>query len=113
MAFFISVRILAAMAFIILNWAISLGNVALINALQGVQYIFSFTDRIYLSSRYSENFKRRAGGRGDIAESNRYGFGLHGALYVGDVKNHQTSDVWSARRPTSDGLPEPFKNKVR
>jgi uncharacterized membrane protein len=62
MAFFISVRLLAALAFILLNWAISLGNVALINSLQGVQYIFLLLLVVYLSSRYPKILKEELGG---------------------------------------------------
>jgi len=40
--FFLTIRFMAAMAFIMLNWAISRGNVAVINSLQGTQYIFLF-----------------------------------------------------------------------
>jgi drug/metabolite transporter (DMT)-like permease len=40
LAFFISVRLAAAAAFILLNRAISLGNVAMVNALQGAQFLF-------------------------------------------------------------------------
>lgn len=49
MAFFLSVRFLAAMAFIMLNWAISLGNVAMVNVLQGVQYVFLIIIVLFLS----------------------------------------------------------------
>lgn len=40
LAFFLSVRFLAAMAFIMINWAISLGNVAMVQVMQGTQYLF-------------------------------------------------------------------------
>jgi drug/metabolite transporter (DMT)-like permease len=40
MAFFLTVRLLAAAAFILLNYAISQGSVAMVNALQGSQYLF-------------------------------------------------------------------------
>ncbi len=41
LAFFFAIRLTAALAFILLNWAVSLSeNVSLINALQGVQYAF-------------------------------------------------------------------------
>lgn len=49
MAFFLSVRFMAAMAFIMLNWAISLGNVAMVNVLQGVQYVFLIIIVLFLS----------------------------------------------------------------
>jgi uncharacterized membrane protein len=40
--FFISNKALSAFAFLILNYAISLGSVTVVNALQGVQYAFIF-----------------------------------------------------------------------
>lgn len=49
LVFFLSVRFLAAMAFIMLNWAISLGNVAMVNVLQGVQYVFLIIIVLFLS----------------------------------------------------------------
>ncbi len=52
LAFFLGVRISAALAFIMLNWAISLGNVALINSLQGVQYVFLILLVFFISNRY-------------------------------------------------------------
>ncbi|MEA3449941.1 MAG: EamA family transporter [Patescibacteria group bacterium] len=57
LAFFLSVRLLAAVAFIMLNWAISLGNVAMINSLQGVQYIFLLIIIIFLSHRFPKILK--------------------------------------------------------
>jgi len=60
--FFFSVRLLAAVAFIMLNWAISLGNVALINALQGVQYVFLLGLVLFLSSRFPKILKEELGG---------------------------------------------------
>ncbi|MBD3247997.1 EamA family transporter [Candidatus Falkowbacteria bacterium] len=50
--FFFFIRLMAAVAFILLNRAISLGNVALINSLQGIQYVFLFFIVFILSSRY-------------------------------------------------------------
>lgn len=61
-AFFLSVRVLAALAFIMLNWAISKGNVALINSLQGVQYVFLILLVIFLSRRYPQLIKEELGG---------------------------------------------------
>ena len=49
---FLAVRLLAVAAFILLNYAISLGNVALINALQGVQYLFLIFIILALSEQY-------------------------------------------------------------
>ncbi len=51
--FFLGVRLAAALAFIMLNWAVSLGdNVSLINALQGTQYAFLLILVIIFSRRY-------------------------------------------------------------
>jgi drug/metabolite transporter (DMT)-like permease len=60
--FFFSIRILAAFAFILLNLAISLGNVAIINSLQGAQYIFLFVIVMFLSSKYPQVLKEELGG---------------------------------------------------
>jgi len=60
--FFIAVRLLAAAAFIMLNWAISMGNVALINSLQGVQYVFLIFLVIFLSKRYPKFLNEELGG---------------------------------------------------
>ncbi len=49
---FLLVRVFATAAFIMLNYAISIGNVALINSLQGVQYIFLIGLVIFLSAKY-------------------------------------------------------------
>jgi drug/metabolite transporter (DMT)-like permease len=60
--FFLLVRISAALAFIMINWAISLGNVALINSLQGVQYVFLIFLVLFLSARYPKILKEELGG---------------------------------------------------
>jgi drug/metabolite transporter (DMT)-like permease len=60
--FFLGVRLFAALAFIMLNWAISLGNVALINSLQGVQYVFLILIVIFLSATYPKILKEELGG---------------------------------------------------
>lgn len=62
LAFFLSIRILAALAFIMLNWAISMGSVALINSLQGTQYIFLILLVLFLSARYPRILKEELGG---------------------------------------------------
>jgi len=62
LAFFLLVRILAAIAFIMLNWAISLGNVALINSLLGTQYVFLFFIVLFLSAKYPQILKEELGG---------------------------------------------------
>jgi drug/metabolite transporter (DMT)-like permease len=62
LTFFFSVRLLAALAFIMLNWAISLGNVALINSLQGVQYVFLMLLVLFISARYPQFLDEELGG---------------------------------------------------
>lgn len=61
LSFFLGVRVLAALAFIMLNWAISLGNVAIINSLQGVQYVFLILLVLFLSARYPKYLKEELG----------------------------------------------------
>lgn len=60
--FFLSIRILAALAFIMLNWAISLGDVALVNSLQGVQYVFLMLLVLFLSTKFPKILKEELGG---------------------------------------------------
>ena len=60
--FFLVVRLFAAIAFIMLNWAISLGNVAMTNALQGVQYVFLILLVLLLSARFPHFLKEELGG---------------------------------------------------
>ena len=62
LSFFFGVRLFAAMAFIMLNWAISLGNVALINSLQGVQYLFLIILVFVLSTHYPKYLREELGG---------------------------------------------------
>jgi len=63
LSFFFLVRLLAALAFIMLNWAISLGdNVAMINALQGVQYVFLLALVLFLSRKFPKILKEELGG---------------------------------------------------
>jgi drug/metabolite transporter (DMT)-like permease len=62
LTFFFGVRVLAALAFIMLNWAISLGNVALINSLQGVQYVFLMLLVLFISARYPQFLDEELGG---------------------------------------------------
>jgi drug/metabolite transporter (DMT)-like permease len=50
--FFLAVRIFASLAFIALNWSLSLGNVAMINALQGTQYLFLILLVLLISSKF-------------------------------------------------------------
>lgn len=47
-------KLIAALAFILLNYAIYLGNVSLINALQGVQYAFLFIVLLIFSKKYPQ-----------------------------------------------------------
>lgn len=62
LAFFLCIRFLAALAFIMLNWAISLGNIAIINSLQGTQYIFLILLVFFLSTKYPKILKEEIGG---------------------------------------------------
>jgi drug/metabolite transporter (DMT)-like permease len=62
LSFFLLIRILAAAAFIMLNWAVSLGNVALINSLQGTQYVFLFLLILFLSKKHPKILKEELGG---------------------------------------------------
>lgn len=62
LAFFLAVRLMAALAFIMLNWAISLGDVALINSLQGTQYVFLFLLVLFISTKYPKILKEELGG---------------------------------------------------
>lgn len=63
LGFFILVRILAALAFIMLNWAISFGNVALINSLQGVQFLFLIFMVLIISLYYPKILEEELGKR--------------------------------------------------
>ncbi len=61
LSFFLAVRLLAAGAFIMLNWAVSLGNVAMINALQGTQYLFLIFLVLIMSARFPHFLKEEVG----------------------------------------------------
>lgn len=61
MSFFLAVRIIAAIAFIMLNWSISLGNVALINSIQGIQYVFLMLLVIFISAKYPKIIEEELG----------------------------------------------------
>lgn len=65
--FFLGVRIVAAAAFIMLNWAISLGNVAMVNVLQGAQYLFLIIFVLILSAKFPSIYKEELG-RGVILQ---------------------------------------------
>jgi drug/metabolite transporter (DMT)-like permease len=56
---FFSDKILAALAFILLNYAIFLGNVSLVNALQGIQYVFLFLIAVFLSIKFPKIIKEQ------------------------------------------------------
>lgn len=62
LSFFLVVRFFAALAFIMLNWAISLGSVAMTNALQGVQYVFLIVLVLILSAKFPKFLKEELGG---------------------------------------------------
>ncbi len=52
---------LSASAFLLLNYAIFLGKVSLVNALQGVQYAFLLVVAIFLSKKYPQIIKEEIG----------------------------------------------------
>ncbi|MFA6551698.1 MAG: EamA family transporter [Patescibacteria group bacterium] len=54
---FLVIRFIAVVAFILINYAISLGNVALVNALQGAQYLFLIVIVLFLSKSYPDVLK--------------------------------------------------------
>jgi drug/metabolite transporter (DMT)-like permease len=59
---FFLIRGLAAFAFILLNRAVSMGSVAITNALQGIQYIFLFIIVMFLSAKYPKVLREELGG---------------------------------------------------
>lgn len=60
--FFLIVRLLASAAFIMINWAISLGNVAIVNALQGAQYLFLFLIILVTSAKFPKILNEKLDG---------------------------------------------------
>lgn len=62
MLFFFAVRLSAAAAFIMINWAISVGNVAIVNALQSVQYLFLFLIILLVSVKFPKVLNEQLGG---------------------------------------------------
>lgn len=56
---FVSNKALSAFAFILLNYAIYLGSVTLVNALQGVQYFFLLIIVLFLSKKFPQIIKER------------------------------------------------------
>ncbi|HTW97021.1 MAG TPA: EamA family transporter [Candidatus Methylomirabilis sp.] len=61
LTFFFFVRVAAAGAFILFNRAISLGDVSLVTALQGSQYIFLFLIVLVLSEKFPQVLKEEVG----------------------------------------------------
>ncbi|PLX20322.1 hypothetical protein C0584_06280 [Candidatus Parcubacteria bacterium] len=61
LGFFLSVRLFAALAFILLNWSISLGNVAMVNALQGIQFSFLIIMVFFLSRKFPDILEEETG----------------------------------------------------
>jgi drug/metabolite transporter (DMT)-like permease len=51
---FVMNKVMAAFAFILLNYSIKLGDVALVNAIQGVQYAFLFGLVVFLAKKYPQ-----------------------------------------------------------
>lgn len=79
--FFLAVRLFAALAFILLNWAISMGNVALVNSLQGVQYVFLILIVLLLLAKYPNFIKEEI--RGGVMLQKIIGAALIGtSLYM-------------------------------
>ncbi|PIR93354.1 hypothetical protein COT99_01120 [Candidatus Falkowbacteria bacterium CG10_big_fil_rev_8_21_14_0_10_43_10] len=58
---FLAVRFLGVIAFILLNYAISLGSVPIINALQGIQYVFLIFIVLFLSEAHPKILKEELG----------------------------------------------------
>ena len=56
---FISNKILSAFAFVLLNYAIYLGSVSLVNALQGVQYVFLLIIVLFISKKFPQIIKEQ------------------------------------------------------
>jgi len=55
----ISNKILSALAFILLNYAIFLGSVTLVNSLQGIQYAFLLIITFFLSKKFPQILKEQ------------------------------------------------------
>lgn len=60
---FIGNKSLAGLSFVLLNLAISKGNVALVNALQGIQYVFVFIFTLFLSLNFPQLLKEKINSR--------------------------------------------------
>lgn len=50
-------KALAGLYFVLFNWAISMGSVTMVNALQGIQYVFIFLITLLLSSKFPDIIK--------------------------------------------------------
>lgn len=61
MSLFLFVRFFAAVAFIMLNWAISLGNVAMVNSLQGAQFLFLILLVLIFSYKFPDILQEELG----------------------------------------------------
>lgn len=61
MLVFLIVRLAAASAFIMINWAISVGNVSIVNALQGIQYLFLFLIILLISNKFPKALNEQLG----------------------------------------------------
>src|SRR5690606_27976127 len=59
---FLFVRFMAVVAFILLNYAISLGSVAIVNALQGAQYVFLLLIALLLADKYPKVLREELSG---------------------------------------------------
>jgi len=55
----ISNKILSALAFLLLNYAIFLGSVTLVNSLQGIQYVFLLIIAFFLSKKFPQILKEQ------------------------------------------------------
>jgi drug/metabolite transporter (DMT)-like permease len=52
-------KVFSALAFILLNYAIYLGSVSLVNALQGIQYVFLLMVALFLSKKFPQIIKEQ------------------------------------------------------
>lgn len=59
--FFLAVRIFAALSFILLNLSISMGNVAIVNSIKGVEYVFLIIVVLFISTKYPKILKEEFG----------------------------------------------------
>lgn len=59
---FILGQVAGALSFIMINWAMAMGSVTLVNALQGLQYVFLFIIVLLLAKRYPEWLKENTRG---------------------------------------------------